>query len=125
SVAAHTYAAYVRPAGGSETQIAAGYGFRTEQATVTSLGNWVAATDGGALTVCNFVLTAPDTTPPTVAMTAPAAGATVSGTITVSANAADNVGVAGVQFLVDGANAGAEDTTAPFSVSYNTAGLAN
>src|SRR5579862_567613 len=35
-----------------------------------------------------------DTTPPTVSMTAPTSGATVSGiTVTVSANAADNVGV--------------------------------
>src|SRR5207302_1993482 len=32
-----------------------------------------------------------DTTPPTVSMTAPAAGATVSGTVTVSASAIDNV----------------------------------
>jgi len=125
NVAAHTYAAYVRPPGGSETQIASAYAFRTEQATVTSLNNWVAATDGGALTVCNFLLTPPDTTAPTVSMTAPAAGATVSGTIPVSANASDNVAVAGVQFLVDGANAGAEDTTAPFSISYNTAALAS
>src|SRR5262249_29816811 len=39
-----------------------------------------------------------DTTPPTVSMTAPANGATVSGSVTVSANASDNVGVAGVQF---------------------------
>ena len=44
-----------------------------------------------------------DTTPPTVSLTAPAAGATVTGTVTVSANAADNVGVAGVRFLLDGA----------------------
>ncbi len=35
-------------------------------------------------------------------LTAPAAGATVSGTVTVSATASDNVGVAGVQFLLDG-----------------------
>ena len=39
-----------------------------------------------------------DTTPPTASITAPANGATVSGTITVSANASDDVGVAGVQF---------------------------
>ena len=42
----------------------------------------------------------PDTTPPTVTITAPSAG-TVSGTINVNANAGDNVGVAGVQFLLD------------------------
>ncbi|HSX32843.1 MAG TPA: Ig-like domain-containing protein [Candidatus Saccharimonadales bacterium] len=46
--------------------------------------------------------TAADTTPPTVSLTAPANGATVSGTITVSANANDNNGVAAVKFYADG-----------------------
>ena len=63
---------------------------------------------------------ASDTTAPTVSLTAPAAGATVSGTATLSANAADNVGVAGVQFKVDGVNVGAEDTSSPYSVQWNT-----
>src|SRR5206468_8740015 len=67
----------------------------------------------------------PDTTPPTVSITSPANGATVSGTITVTANAADNVGVAGVQFRVDGANVGAEDSAAPYSASFNTTAVAN
>jgi len=62
-----------------------------------------------------------DTTPPTVSVSSPAAGATVSGSITVSATAADNVGVAGVQFKLDGANLGPEDTLAPFSTAWNTA----
>jgi putative lipoic acid-binding regulatory protein len=66
-----------------------------------------------------------DTTLPTVSLTAPAGGATVSGTVAVSATASDNVGVAGVQFRVDGANIGAEDTTSPYSVSWNTATIAN
>ena len=67
----------------------------------------------------------PDTTPPTVSVSAPAAGATVSGTTPVSADAADNIGVAGVQFTLDGANLGAEDTSAPYSVSWNTATATN
>ncbi|HMC21354.1 MAG TPA: Ig-like domain-containing protein, partial [Thermoanaerobaculia bacterium] len=62
----------------------------------------------------------PDTTPPTVSITAPAAGATVSGTVSVKANASDNVGVVGVQFLLDGANLNAEDTSAPYSTSWDT-----
>ena len=63
----------------------------------------------------------PDTTPPTVSVTAPAGGATVSGqSVAVSATAADNTGVTGVQFLLDGAALGAEDTTAPYSVVWNT-----
>jgi hypothetical protein len=61
-----------------------------------------------------------DTTPPSVALTAPAAGSTVSGTVTVSANATDSGGIAGVQFRLDGVNLGAEDLTAPYSVTWNT-----
>ena len=61
-----------------------------------------------------------DSTPPTVSLTAPSGGSTVSGTVTVSANASDNVGVVGVQFLLDGANLGAEDTTAPYSDARGT-----
>lgn len=68
----------------------------------------------------------PDTTPPTVSLTAPSAGATVSGTATtVSANAGDNVGVVGVQFKLDGANLGAEDTSSPYSVTWNTTTSSN
>ncbi|PYV40181.1 MAG: hypothetical protein DMG06_20985, partial [Acidobacteria bacterium] len=59
-------------------------------------------------------------TPPSVSITAPANGATVSGTVTVSASASDNVGVVGVQFKLDGANLGNEDTTAPYNMSWNT-----
>ncbi len=66
-----------------------------------------------------------DTTAPTASVTAPAAGSTVSGTVTVSATASDNVGVAGVQFLLDGVALGTEDATAPYSVSWSTTATAN
>src|SRR4029453_15315684 len=66
-----------------------------------------------------------DTTAPTVSVTAPANGATVSGTLSVTASAADNVGVAGVQFKQGTTNIGAEDTTAPYAVSWNTTTVAN
>jgi hypothetical protein len=72
-----------------------------------------------------MTLAAADTTPPTVSVTAPAAGATVSGPVTVTATASDNVGVAGVQFKVDGVNLGAEDTTGPYSIAWNTLGSAD
>ncbi len=65
-----------------------------------------------------------DNAPPTVALTAPGAGATVSGTVAVSASASDNVDVAGVQFKLDGANLGAEATAPPYSTSWNTASAA-
>ncbi len=66
-----------------------------------------------------------DQTAPTVSLTAPTAGQTVTGTVTVSATASDASGVAGVQFKLDGANLGAEDTTSPFSMSWNTATATN
>ena len=66
-----------------------------------------------------------DATPPTVSVTAPAGGSTLTGTVNVNANAADNVGVIGVQFLLDDAPLGAEDTTAPYSVSWNTTTATN
>ena len=68
---------------------------------------------------------APDTIAPTVSLSGPAANSTQAGTVTVSANAADNVGVVGVQFLVDGANLGAEDATSPYSISWNTTTASN
>jgi len=66
-----------------------------------------------------------DTAPPTVSITSPASGATVAGTITVTANASDDCGVAGVQFKLDGANLGAEATTSPYAVSWNTTTASN
>ncbi len=66
-----------------------------------------------------------DKTPPTVSLTSPAAGSTVSGTITVSATASDNVGVVGVQFRLDGAGLGTEGTTAPYSVTWDTTTASN
>jgi hypothetical protein len=61
-----------------------------------------------------------------VAITAPAPGATVSGaSASMSASASDNVGVSGVQFKLDGANLGSEDTSAPYSVTWDTTAVAN
>ena len=45
--------------------------------------------------------------------------------MTVSATASDAVGVAGVQFALDGVNLGAEDTTAPYTIAWNTTAAAN
>src|SRR5258708_5775950 len=66
----------------------------------------------------------PDTTPPTVSITSPTSGATVSSTINVTANASDDRGVAGVQFQLDGVF-GADDTTAPYSVPWDTTTASN
>jgi hypothetical protein len=67
----------------------------------------------------------PDLTPPSVAMTAPTNGTTVGGVVIVSANASDNMGVAGVQFRIDGADLGSEDTTAPYALTWSTTTASN
>jgi hypothetical protein len=66
-------------------------------------------------------VTVTDQTSPTVTITAPSAGSFVAGSsVAVSATASDNVGVIGVQFKVDGTNVGAEDTSSPYSVTWNS-----
>ncbi|HEX5782201.1 MAG TPA: PQQ-dependent sugar dehydrogenase, partial [Solirubrobacteraceae bacterium] len=60
-----------------------------------------------------------DTTPPTVQLTSPSPGP-VSGTVSVAASAADNRTVAGVRFRLDGNDLGAEDSSAPYAVQWDT-----
>jgi hypothetical protein len=66
-----------------------------------------------------------DTTPPSVALTSPAGGATVSGTVTVAASASDDVGVASVAFTLDGAPLGTPRTSTPYSVPWDTTSVVN
>src|SRR5262245_39389996 len=60
-----------------------------------------------------------DVIAPTVSITAPAAG-TVSGVVTITAAASDNVAVAGVSFFDGATQIGLEDTAAPYSVAWDT-----
>src|SRR5438876_200757 len=62
-----------------------------------------------------------------VNVTSPASGSTVSGTVPVTASVTivGALTVAGVQFKLDGNNLGAEDTSAPYSVSWNTTTASN
>jgi len=61
-----------------------------------------------------------DRTAPTVALSAPASGATVSGTVTVSATASDSSGLARVEFYRDGTVLLGTDTTSPYSISWDS-----
>lgn len=70
-------------------------------------------------TVSNTVTPTPPTTP-TVSISAPTVDSTVSNSVNVNANASDTAPLAGVQFKLDGVNLGAEDTTAPYSVAWDT-----
>lgn len=57
---------------------------------------------------------------PVAAITSPANGATVSGDVTIAATASDDIGVARVDFLLDGGLLGS-DTAAPYSTLWNSA----
>lgn len=67
---------------------------------------------------------ASDTQAPTVAITSPAAGASVAGLVTVDVSASDNVGVSRVELRVNG-QVLANDTSVPYQFGWDTAGLAN
>lgn len=58
---------------------------------------------------------------PLVLIMTPPAGAVVSGTTTVSANASAGAGVASVQFLLDGQDLAPPMTAGPYTLSWNTA----
>jgi len=75
-----------------------------------------AATTGGRKTG--------DRTPPTVSITSPSNGAAVSGTVTITVNATDNIGVSSVSVSVDGIVIGTS-VTAPYSFSWNTSSAAS
>lgn len=66
-----------------------------------------------------------DTAPPAVSVTAPQNGAVVGGTVALTANATDNVGVIGVKFYVDGVQQGAEDVSTPYAVLWLTTSTSN
>lgn len=66
-----------------------------------------------------------DTESPTGSITSPTWQQNVSGTVNINVTAADNVGVAKVDFIVDGIGTIATDTNSPYSASWNTNSLAS
>ncbi len=97
----------------------------TSYGSGTHLLSAVARDAAGVTGTAAPVLVTVDNFPPSVSITAPASGAMVSGTITVSASATDNIGVVGVQFKVDDMYLGAELTTGPYAIRWNTASVSN
>ena len=77
-------------------------------------GNSSSSTD--SVTVSNA---AADTVAPAIAITSPANNATVSGNVSVTCSARDNVGVAKVELYVDGKLTDSS-TRAPFAFKWNS-----
>lgn len=69
----------------------------------------------------------PDTTDPSGSITAPANGSTVSGSVIITCSATDNIGVANVQFYLDGVTLGVPvtATTSNYSILWNTFASSN
>ena len=65
-----------------------------------------------------------DSTAPVVAIAEPVAGSTVLGVVLVNVNASDNIGIARVDFYVNGKLI-ANDAVAPYSFSWDSALVAN
>jgi hypothetical protein len=66
-----------------------------------------------------------DAVAPTVSITEPAAGATVTGQITLGANATDDVGVVGVRWYVDGLQVVSDTGGLAWSGAWDSARIAN
>ncbi len=117
---------------------------RVETYTITGMGHGTPVDPGAGATQCGtagayildvnlcssyyiarfFGLDNLDGVAPSATITAPANGATVSGTVAIAANASDNIGVDHVEFLLDGALLGS-DATAPYTYSWNSATASN
>lgn len=78
--------------------------------------SWACGGEGGG--------TSPDTRPPSVVLTTPAAG-TVQGAVSLTASATDDRGVVGVRFRLDDADLAGEDTEAPYALEWNSVEAGN
>jgi hypothetical protein len=68
----------------------------------------------------------PDDNPPSVTITNPANGATVSGQIIITADASDDIGVTQVEFFIDGVSIGADTIGGDvWSASWDTMGYSD
>ena len=87
--------------------------------------SWNLASNGAASSQIVVALkpassTSVDITPPVISIANPLSGSTISNTITLSANATDNVSVGSVQFQIDGSNLGPALTSAPYGLNFDT-----
>ena len=97
--------------------VGSGTSAATATYTLTAQASDTAGSASGAAHA-SYVVYA-DAIAPSVAITSPAPNAQLSGTVTISADARDDQGVVAVEFYIDN-RLHARDTSAPYSVSWNT-----
>ncbi len=98
----------------------------------TAAGNYavkgrIADKDGGFTDyTTSVVVNAPsDTTPPTATLVTPTANSTLTGTVSFSATASDNVGVTGVQYFLNSQAISPVLTNTGYTFSWNSASVSN
>jgi hypothetical protein len=102
------------------------YSFNWDTTTVPNGNHWLAAqTSGpagriGTSPVVSVTVSNTSSTPPTVTLTSPAGGSTVSGSVILSATAAGSSAISKVSFFVDNVQVGATLTAAPFVTYWDT-----
>ncbi len=97
-----------------------------DQSVARLTANGVPVTDSrnGITTPRLNLLAAVDASSPSVSLTTPVSGVSVSGTVTVGATASDIIGVERVEFYINN-NLTNTDTAAPYSYDWNTSGVDN
>ena len=126
--ASHMYTIYVTVPGSAETVLGSNFRFRSDQSATSQLNYWSLFAEKPSHTVCGFGIMAfgsSDKTSPTTHVTHPHQAATVFGTVNISADASDDIGVVGVQLKADGKPIGSEFTAMPYARSWNTAAIPN
>jgi hypothetical protein len=98
-----------------EDRVVTTAGSYSATASLSSSGIWVMQ-----MVAFKAAILPPDSIPPVVSITTPAANATVVSTITVSGVATDNIDVVGVQFFLDGVPLGLEVTYPPYYTLWDT-----
>jgi hypothetical protein len=102
------------------------YTLAWDTTTATNGSHWLAAqTTGptgviGTSAVVAVTVSNSSSTPPTVQLTTPEAGATVSASVTVAANVASSEGIASVTFYVDGTAIGTPLAAPPYLTTWDT-----
>ncbi len=84
----------------------------------------LSVTDSAGTQTSSLTGTGTDVTAPTTRITAPANNATVSGTVTVTAAATDNLGITSIQIYIDGALK-ASGTSSPLNYLWHTTAANN
>ena len=86
---------------------------------------WTEGASQFDLVATSLSLTGIDSVPPVVSLLEPVDQSTVTGAVPISADATDDVGVASVQFRIDGVNQGPAQTAAPYGLTWGSTAVPN